>query len=198
MNREVKHTDTKIYPTETIFDLIEEFGSKSQIVRLNKCMCRLTRKHQDKACKFNLPDEMSCITFGEDSQYWVDYGHGQIISKEEALIFFKDAFPDQKQLLEGLKDNPLPASIDVQLKDTYQSPDQVRNFALKVKTIPGVNGVEYGQSWIEGYASFLSFIKSAGLVVGVGTVLAEPYARLEGGRLRSASLPARADRLNLL
>ena len=47
------------------------------------------------------------------------------ISKEAALVFFKDTFPDQKQVLEGLKENPLPASFDIQLKDTHQSPDQV-------------------------------------------------------------------------
>jgi len=31
------------------------------------------------------------LTFGDDAQYWVDYGHGQIISKEEALALVRSA-----------------------------------------------------------------------------------------------------------
>jgi cell division transport system permease protein len=97
------------------------------------------------------------------------------ISKEEALSFFKDTFPGQKQVLEGLKKNPLPASINIQLKDGYHSPDKVRNFALQVKNIPGVDEVEYGQSWIEGYASFLNFIKLTTLTLGVVILLATVF-----------------------
>ncbi|NQT23917.1 4Fe-4S binding protein [candidate division KSB1 bacterium] len=85
VNRAVKHIDTKIYPTKTVNDLIEEFGDKDLIVRLNKCMCRLTREHQGKTCLFNMPETTSCITFGEDAKTWVEYGHGQPISKQEAL-----------------------------------------------------------------------------------------------------------------
>jgi cell division transport system permease protein len=96
-------------------------------------------------------------------------------SKEEALRFFKDKFPGQTNALEGLKKNPLPASIDIQLKDGYRNPDQIRNFANRIKVIPGVDEVEYGQSWIEGYSNFLSFLKSTGLAVGVVILLATVF-----------------------
>jgi len=94
------------------------------------------------------------------------------ISKEEALAFFKDTFPDHRQVLEGLKENPLPASFDIQLKDMHQGPDQVKAVARQLKTIPGIDAVEYGQYWIEGYAGFLNFLKSGGLVVGAVVLLA--------------------------
>jgi len=91
VNRKVEHTDTRIYHTETLVDLIEAYGEKNQIVRLNNCMCRVSRMHQDKSCRLQLPDEMSCLTFGEDAQYWVDYGHGQVISKQEALDLIRSS-----------------------------------------------------------------------------------------------------------
>lgn len=97
------------------------------------------------------------------------------ISKEEALSFFKDTFPGQKQVIEGLKRNPLPASINIQLKDGYHSPDKVRNFSLQVKNLPGVDEVEYGQSWIEGYVSFLNYIKLTTLTLGVVILLATVF-----------------------
>jgi cell division transport system permease protein len=95
-----------------------------------------------------------------------------LITKEEALSFFKDSFPGQKKALESLKDNPLPASMDIQLKDEYRGPDEVKNFALQIKNIPGVEDVEYGQTWIEGYANFLRFMRSAALAVGIVILLA--------------------------
>lgn len=99
-------------------------------------------------------------------------GNLSYISKEEALAFFRNTFPDHQQVLEGLKENPLPAAIDIQLKDTYQSPEQVKNVARRLETIEGLDSVEYGQLWIEGYAAFLNFLKSAGLVVGAVVLLA--------------------------
>ena len=97
------------------------------------------------------------------------------ISKEDALRFFLDSFPEQKQALEGLKENPLPASIDIQLRDGYREPDQIKNFAAQIKAIPGVDGVEYGESWIEWYTSFLNLLRSAGLSVGVVILLATVF-----------------------
>ncbi|MBP1709556.1 MAG: cell division protein FtsX [Deltaproteobacteria bacterium] len=95
-----------------------------------------------------------------------------LITKEEALSFFKDSFPGQKKALESLKDNPLPASMDIQLQDEYRGPDEVKFFALQIKKIPGVEDVEYGQTWIEGYANFLRFMRSAALAVGIVILLA--------------------------
>ena len=85
VNREVTATETRIYPFRTVDALIEEYGDKGNLVRLNKCMCRLTREAQGRECVLNMPVEASCITFGEDARYWVDYGHGEVISKDEAL-----------------------------------------------------------------------------------------------------------------
>ena len=98
--------------------------------------------------------------------------NASLITKEEALSFFKDSFPGQKQALESLKDNPLPASIDIQLQDEYRGPDEIKTFALQIKKIPGVEDVEYGQTWIEGYANFLKFMRSSALAVGVVILLA--------------------------
>jgi cell division transport system permease protein len=95
-----------------------------------------------------------------------------LITKEEALSFFKDSFPGQRKALESLKDNPLPASLDIQLQDEYRGSEKVKIFARQIKKIPGVEDVEYGQTWIEGYANFLKFMRSAALAVGVVILLA--------------------------
>ncbi|MCX8011936.1 MAG: permease-like cell division protein FtsX [Desulfobacterota bacterium] len=89
------------------------------------------------------------------------------ISKEEALNFFKKNLPEQKLALENLKENPLPASIDIQIKEEYRTPEEIKKFASQLKKIPGVTGVEYGENWLEGYNNFLNLVKSAGSAVGI-------------------------------
>lgn len=85
VNRPVEHTNTQIVSAQSVNELIEEYGDKGDLVRLNKCMCRLTRQVQGRDCLFKMPVEASCITFGKDAHYWVEYGHGKVITKEEAL-----------------------------------------------------------------------------------------------------------------
>lgn len=94
------------------------------------------------------------------------------LSKEEALTYFERAFPDQKNVFQGLAENPLPASFDIELKEAYQGLEQIKTVARKVKPIPGVDQVEYGGVWIEGYLNVLSVIKSTTIAVGAVIALA--------------------------
>jgi cell division transport system permease protein len=94
------------------------------------------------------------------------------LSKEEALDFFKKNFPDQKSALESLQDNPLPASIDIQIKEEYRTPEEIKKFVSQLKKISGITGIEYGEAWLEGYSNFLNLIKSVGSGVGIVIILA--------------------------
>lgn len=96
-------------------------------------------------------------------------------SKEEALAFFKRTFPAQEQVLKGLEENPLPASIDIELKDGCSGPEQVGDFAVRLRRIPAVEAVEYGQSWLEGIAAFVRLVRSAAFTVGILMVLATVF-----------------------
>lgn len=96
-------------------------------------------------------------------------------SKDEALAVLKQAFPDQSTAIEGLQENPLPASIDIHLKEEFQTLEQIEFVAAKVERIPGVDEVEYGKSWLEGYVQFLRFVKAAALAVGTVIVLATVF-----------------------
>ena len=96
-------------------------------------------------------------------------------SKDEAITFLKQAFPEQTAAIEGLKENPLPASIDIHLKDEFQTLEQIEFVAAKAERIPGVDEIEYGKSWLEGYVQFLRLVKAAALAVGTVIVLATVF-----------------------
>jgi len=97
------------------------------------------------------------------------------VSREEALSLLKDTFPGQSGVFEELKDNPLPASIEIQLKEEYNNPQTIKNFAVKVEKIPAIDEIEYGRIWIKGYAAFFNFVKSAIVAVGAVILLATVF-----------------------
>jgi cell division transport system permease protein len=77
------------------------------------------------------------------------------ISKEEAMQELKTLLDDSDNILEGLDDNPLPASIDIKLRKDFVSGDSVEEFAKRLKAIDGIEDVRYGRE-------LLSTIQSIG------------------------------------
>jgi cell division transport system permease protein len=60
-------------------------------------------------------------------------------SKEEALANFRRELKDQESLLEGLGDNPLPASFQLKIREGYQSPDALRRLSAFLTRLEGVD-----------------------------------------------------------
>ena len=88
VNQRIKIPETKIYPTESVYELIEKYGDKNQIAVVH-CFCRQWRKFVGEPCRFKHLDE-SCIALGAFTKYAVKYGIARIISKKEALDIIKD------------------------------------------------------------------------------------------------------------
>jgi cell division transport system permease protein len=76
------------------------------------------------------------------------------ISKEEALKELKIAMRDSDYVLEGLEENPLPASLELKLMSGEVTEYRVRKLASELKKLDGVDDVQYG-------AKMLSLIQRA-------------------------------------
>jgi len=83
LNRKIDAADTKIYPAQSVFELIEKYGTKNEIAVVH-CFCRQWHKMIENSCRFDFPAE-SCVVIGSLSKYVVNYGIGKYISKKEAL-----------------------------------------------------------------------------------------------------------------
>ena len=55
----------------------------------------------------------------------------------------------QSGILEGLKTDTLPASLDVELRSAYRSRDSVMSLARRLTALDGVQEVEYPETWLE-------------------------------------------------
>jgi cell division transport system permease protein len=93
----------------------------------------------------------------------------RFISEAEALSRLKDDLGPQAGILEGLKDNPLPASLDVSLRKDYRTSEAMEKLALRLKSLDGIDEVLYGQEWMQRLLSFINLLKVMG--VGIGGLL---------------------------
>jgi cell division transport system permease protein len=117
------------------------------------------------------------------------------ISKEQALGEFKAQFPSESHLLEGLGQNPLPASFVVTLSPPFRSPDAVKRWSERVRQTPGVTKVDYNQDWIDALATIIRAIEVVAL--GIGVVLSAAAVTIIANTIRLA-LFARRDEIAIL
>jgi cell division transport system permease protein len=117
------------------------------------------------------------------------------VSKEQALADFRTQFPDQSHLLQGLGENPLPASFIVTLAPSHRSPDAVRRWAERWKSVPGVEQVQYSRDWIDNLTTIVGYLELA--AVGVGTVLSAASVTIIASTIR-LTLYARRDEIEIM
>jgi cell division transport system permease protein len=117
------------------------------------------------------------------------------ISKEQALGEFRAQFPSDSHLLEGLGENPLPASFVVTLAPNFRSPDAVSRWAERARTIAGVAKIDYNQEWIDALAGLIRYIEL--IAIGVGVILSAAAVTIIGNTIRLA-LFARREEIEIL
>jgi len=106
------------------------------------------------------------------------------VSKEQAVGEFRAQFPADSHLLEGLGENPLPASFVVTLAPSFRSSDAVARWAERVRTMVGVAKVDYSQEWIDALAGLIRYIELA--AIGVGVILSAAAVTIIGNTIRLA------------
>lgn len=88
------------------------------------------------------------------------------ISKERAMMDLAEGLGAKSGLLDGLKENPLPASFEVVFKDVNINqivPKKVKEYLEKIE---GVEEVAYTEQWLERFEGLIYILKVAGLSMG--------------------------------
>ena len=125
---------------------------------------------QDIQVMVYLQDDLTEQTRSEiELQLKADRAVGSLtfVSKERALADFQSQFPAESHLLQGLGQNPLPASFVVTLAVESRSSDAMRRWANRTQSIPGVAQVQYNQEWVEALAGIVRYIEVAAIIVGL-------------------------------
>ena len=100
------------------------------------------------------------------------------VSEEQALeraraelVEFRDAYRD-------IKANPLPASIEVRMKEGFRSSASVERVAERIRGFGFVDDVRYGRDWVQRLDQLRNVTGLVGLVIGLA------FAARRGGHHR--------------
>ncbi len=101
---------------------------------------------------------------------WPEVEEITYISKEQALARFRSQLREYAGILEGLKENPLPASLELTLMPQYGRSGNIKELSTRLGRLPGVAEVQYGRKWMAKLRVFVEVMKLVGITVG-GLVL---------------------------
>jgi cell division transport system permease protein len=119
----------------------------------------------------------------------------ELVDREEALERFRTLFRDLSSLPEDLGENPFPASLEVNLKASRQSPVEVQRLAAALTEVPGVQEIQYDLLWIERLATGVRLLRGVGAFLGGILVLAGIFTISNVIRL---TVYAREDELDIM
>ncbi len=88
------------------------------------------------------------------------------ITKEQALKNLKLSLGKHAGLLDGLKDNPLPASYELVFHETEEYKLYPEKIQSDIEKIDGVDEVQYSEQWVERFRGIMNVIRIIGLIVG--------------------------------
>ena len=87
------------------------------------------------------------------------------ISKDDALKELKASLKDADYILEGLNENPLPASLEIRFKKEAVGPNSIRQFVDTLRKMRGIDEVQYGEKFLLSIQSIKAGIETVGLVL---------------------------------
>jgi cell division transport system permease protein len=119
----------------------------------------------------------------------------RVVSQREALERFQASVGRGSALLEGLAENPLPASLEITLLAERRSTEGLRVVVESVDGLPGISELASGQDWVEGYLRAVALVRAVGM--GLGLILALATVLIVANTIRLAVL-ARRDEIEIL
>ena len=90
----------------------------------------------------------------------------KFISKQDAMKSLRRQLGEKAGLLDGLKENPLPASLEIILSRDEIDDSLPYELKKKLERIEHVDEVQYSQEWIDQIRAVMGAIEIVGLVFG--------------------------------
>lgn len=119
----------------------------------------------------------------------------QFVSKDAALERFRRTFPDLANTLGSLDENPLPASLDVQLQSSSDAQASIDALVARLRGLSGVSDVRYDKEWLDRLLRGLGLLRLIGLALGAALLLAAALTITNVVRL---ALTARRDEIDIM
>ena len=119
----------------------------------------------------------------------------EFVSKDQALVRFKQTFGDLASAIDTAGDNPLPASYEVRLRAGGGVEAGVEELAVHVRQMAGVSDVRYDRQWLDRVLAAIGVIRAIGFLLASLLTLA---AALTVANVVRLGLNARRDELDIM
>jgi len=96
----------------------------------------------------------------------------EVVTRDEALRRFESAAGDRAGLLDGLVENPLPASLEIALAPEQRTEAGIARLVEAVQGLPGIDEIGHGQDWVDAYGRVLAGLRAVALTLGAVFALA--------------------------
>ena len=97
------------------------------------------------------------------------------ISKEQALKDVKHALGEDSIILDDIKENPLPASFELKIKNELLEPLFIKEKSSRIKQMTGVADVQYGEKWLSSLNKISHSMKVGVIVFGCAIFIAVTF-----------------------
>jgi cell division transport system permease protein len=88
------------------------------------------------------------------------------ITKDDALKKFRMRLRGQESLMEGVSSDILPASLEIALKHDSRDSESVESYVSRLKKIPGIGDIQYGEEWVRKLTTFMQFSRFVVTLIG--------------------------------
>jgi cell division transport system permease protein len=116
-----------------------------------------------------LNDDISAAQRAEIASFIGNLAEAEIkrfISKDAALRDLRSVLGSQAGVLEGLSDNPLPASFEVAFTDMDDRGTDLKGIKQALQDMDGVEEVQYSEEWLRRFEGLMNIIRLVGFVIG--------------------------------
>jgi cell division transport system permease protein len=94
------------------------------------------------------------------------------VSSDEALQRFQKNFPELRTIIENLKTNPFPPSLEAKIKEKVSDSAGILKFVKETSGLAGVEDVQFNRDWVEKMESLSRLARALGFFLGGILVLA--------------------------
>lgn len=94
------------------------------------------------------------------------------VSAEQAVEKFRSKFPELQGIIENIEINPFPPSIETTFKEKSITFREASGLITRIKSMPGVDDIQFNQEWVDRVNSFSRLAKAVGFFLGGILVLA--------------------------
>ena len=116
-------------------------------------------------------DEKRALQLVKEIQQEQGVREVRYISQRDAMESFKRDLAHYGGLLEGLKEEVFPASLEIQLGGSFKTPEHIRAMTAKLGAKKEVEEAQYGGIWLERLSLFLYILRWGAWILGVVPVV---------------------------